>query len=91
MNLEVNSDPPLSARRTSSRCCSARRRTSEDAELRALSPQAATQSEEQLLRAAFARAAAAPIVGPVGRAVEQTLGVDLVQIEPEPRHGRTIR
>jgi hypothetical protein len=35
-----------------------------------------------LLRAAFARIATAPIVGPVGRAVEQTLGFDVVQLTP---------
>jgi autotransporter translocation and assembly factor TamB len=54
----------------------------EDAELRALRPGAAAQSEEQLIRAAGARILAAPISAPVGRAVEQTLGIDTVQITP---------
>jgi len=81
MNLEVNSDPPLPLVDIV-RLLLGQTTDVEDAELRALSPQASTQSEEALLRAAFARLAAAPIVGPVGRAVEQTFGVDLVQLSP---------
>jgi len=81
MNLELNSDPPLPAVDIISLLFG---QTTDvgDAELRALRPQAATQSEEALLRAALARFATAPIVGPVGRAVEQTFGVDLVQLSP---------
>jgi hypothetical protein len=51
-------------------------------EIRALRPQAATQSEEQLLKAGILRVLAGGITGSVGRAVEQTLGIDTVQISP---------
>ena len=81
MNLELNSDPPLPAVDIISLLFGQATDVG-DAELRALRPQAATQSEEALLRAALARFATAPIVGPVGRAVEQTFGVDLVQLSP---------
>jgi autotransporter translocation and assembly factor TamB len=80
MNLELNSDPPLPAVDIISLLFG---QTTDvgDAELRALRPQAATQSEDALLRAG--RASLRPrIVGPVGRAVEQTFGVDLVQLSP---------
>jgi hypothetical protein len=81
MNLEVNSEPPLPLFDIVSLLMGQTTDVS-DPELRALRPQTATQSEEALLRAAFAQLATAPIVGPVGRAVEQTFGVDLVQLSP---------
>ncbi|HEY7055544.1 MAG TPA: translocation/assembly module TamB domain-containing protein, partial [Vicinamibacterales bacterium] len=81
MNLELNSDPPLPAVDIISLLFGQSTDVS-DPELRALRPQTASQSEEALLRAALARFATAPIVGPVGRAVEQTFGVDLVQLSP---------
>ncbi|MBA3887838.1 MAG: translocation/assembly module TamB domain-containing protein, partial [Acidobacteria bacterium] len=49
------------------------------AELRSLS---AARSEEELLRAAGARLLGGAISAPVGRVVEQTLGLDTVQITP---------
>ena len=42
----------------------------------------ATQSEQELLKVLLARQLAGGITGPVGRAVEQTFGVDTVQITP---------
>lgn len=49
------------------------------AEIQSLSPQ---ESEEQILQMLGARLLANPVAAPVGRAVEQTFGVDTVQITP---------
>ncbi len=54
----------------------------ENAELRSLRPGAAAQAEQQLLKAAGARLLTGIVSAPVGRAVEQTFGVDTVQITP---------
>ncbi|MCA1559381.1 MAG: translocation/assembly module TamB domain-containing protein, partial [Acidobacteria bacterium] len=54
----------------------------ENAELRALRPEASEANELELIRAGAARLIASPISAPVGRAVEQTLGIDTVQITP---------
>jgi translocation and assembly module TamB len=51
-----------------------------DAELRAL--RRGQQTEQELLMAGAARLLATPLGSPVGRAVEQTLGIDTVQITP---------
>jgi hypothetical protein len=81
MNLELNSDPPLPTVNIISLLFG---QTTDlvNPELQALKPQAATQSEEQLLKAGILRVLAGGITGSVGRAVEQSLGVDTVQISP---------
>ena len=81
MNLELNSDPPLPTVNIIS-LLFGQTTDLENPELQALRPQAATQSEEQLLKAGLLRVLAGGITGTVGRAVEQTLGVDTVQISP---------
>jgi translocation and assembly module TamB len=53
-----------------------------NAELRALSPEASTEAEEALLRAAGARLLAGTISAPVRRVVEETLRLDTAQITP---------
>ena len=53
-----------------------------NAELRALNPQASTQAEEALLRAAGARLITGTISAPVRRVVEETLRLDTAQITP---------
>ena len=81
MNFEVNSDPPLPTVDIISLMFGQTTR-SEQSRAAALRPQAATQSEEQLLKAGLLRVLTGGITGSVGRAVEQTLGVDTVQISP---------
>jgi hypothetical protein len=81
MNLELNSDPPLPTVNIIS-LLFGQTTDLQNPELQALRPQAATQSEEQLLKAGLLRVLAGGITGTVGRAVEQTLGVDTVQISP---------
>jgi translocation and assembly module TamB len=53
-----------------------------EAELRSLSAAGAARSEEELLKAAGARLLGGALSAPVGRVVEQTLGLDTVQITP---------
>jgi hypothetical protein len=78
--MNANSDPPLPVVDIIS-LLFGQTTNLEDAELKALRPGASTQSEEALLRAAAARFLTSPISAPVGRVVEQTLGVEL-QIAP---------
>ena len=54
----------------------------QDAELRALRPESATEAKEALIRAAGARLIASPISAPVRRVVEETLGLDTAQVTP---------
>jgi autotransporter translocation and assembly factor TamB len=54
----------------------------ENPELRSLSASQSAQSQEELLKAAGARFLGGALSAPVGRAVEQTLGLDTVQITP---------
>ena len=83
MNFEVNSDPPLpTVDIISLMFGQTPTPTSQNPELRRLRPEAATQSEEQLLKAGLLRVLTGGITGSVGRAVEQTLGIDTVQISP---------
>lgn len=83
MNLALDSDPPLSqVDIISVMFGQAPSSTLQNPELAALSPQAATQSEEQLLKAGLLRVLAGGITGSVSRAVEQGLGIDTVQISP---------
>ena len=81
MNLELNSDPPLPQVNIVS-LIFGQTTDLNNPELQALRPSAATQSEEQLLKSGLLRVLAGGITGSVGRAVEQTLGVDTVQISP---------
>lgn len=81
LNLELNSDPPLPTVNIIA-LVFGQTTDLQNPELQALRPQAATQSEEQLLKAGLLRVLAGGITGTVGRAVEQTLGVDTVQISP---------
>ena len=53
-----------------------------NAELRALSPQGATDAEEALLRAAGARLITGTLAAPVRRVVEETFRLDTAQIAP---------
>jgi translocation and assembly module TamB len=76
----VNSDPPLPEIDIVSLLLG--QQTSVDADLRLRNPATASQAETELLRGMTARLLASPIVSPVGRAVEQTLGFDTVQITP---------
>jgi hypothetical protein len=83
MNFQVNSDPPLPTVDIISLMFGQTTGTDlANPELRALRPQAATQSEEQLLKAGLLRVLAGGITGSVSRAVEQSLGIDTVQISP---------
>jgi len=83
MNFEVNSDPPLATVDILSLIFGQATATNlENPELRRLRPEAATRSEEQLLKVGLVRLLAGGITGSVGRAVEQTLGIDTVQISP---------
>lgn len=54
----------------------------DDAELRALRPEAATEAKDALIRAAGARLIASPISAPVRRVVEERFGLDTAQIAP---------
>ncbi len=53
-----------------------------NAELRALSPDGATEAEEALLRSAGARLITGTLAAPVRRVVEETFGLDTAQITP---------
>jgi hypothetical protein len=79
VSMNLNSDPPLSGAGIVLLLFG--QTTDIDEELRTLSPSAATRTEEDLLKAATARLLTGTISAPVGRAVEQALGVDL-QITP---------
>ena len=83
MSFAVNSDPPLPTIDIISLVFGqAAGSDLANPELRALRPNVATQTEEQLLKAGILRILAGGITGTVGRAVEQTLGIDTVQISP---------
>jgi hypothetical protein len=83
MNFEVNSDPPLPTVSIISLIFG--QSTGSDLrnpEFLRLRPEAATQSEEQLLKAGLLRVLTGGLTGSVSRAVEQSLGFDTVQITP---------
>jgi translocation and assembly module TamB len=81
MSMNATSDPPLPTIDVVSLLLGqAPDPLSADLDVRAIqSPQ---QSEQELLQVFLARQLASPVSGPVGRAVEQTFGVDTVQITP---------
>jgi hypothetical protein len=82
MNLELNSDPPLPPRSIIGLVFGQAGSDVTDPEVAALRPQAATQAEEALLREGIVRVLAGGITGSVGRAVENAIGIDTVQISP---------
>ncbi|MEO6214237.1 MAG: translocation/assembly module TamB domain-containing protein [Vicinamibacterales bacterium] len=77
----LNSDPPLPEVDIVS-LLFGRPTDVQNAEVRLLDPTKGMQTETDLLKALSARLLASPISAPVGRVVEQTLGVDTVQITP---------
>jgi hypothetical protein len=79
--LTVNSDPPLPVADIASLLLG-QTTDLENAELRTLSPSASARSEEELMRALGSRLIGGVISAPIGRAVEQTLGLTTVQITP---------
>ncbi|MEP6914487.1 MAG: translocation/assembly module TamB domain-containing protein, partial [Acidobacteriota bacterium] len=80
LSMNLNSDPPLPE--VSILLLLLGETTNiADAELTSLNPAAANRSREDLLKAAMARLLTGSLSAPVGRVVEQTLGVDL-QITP---------
>src|SRR6266542_3902210 len=81
MTMNLNSDPPLSQVGIALLLFGQTSSNDLNSELRMLNPNAATRSEEDLLKAATARLLTGSISAPVNRAVEQTLGVNL-QITP---------
>jgi autotransporter translocation and assembly factor TamB len=82
MNLDMNSDPPLPVRSIIGLVFGQAGTGVTDPEVAALSPQAATQAEEALLRQGIVQVLAGGITGSVGRAVENAIGIDTVQISP---------
>ncbi len=76
----INSDPPLPEIDIVSLLLG--QTTALDADLRLRNPATASQTETELLRALASRLIASPISAPVGRAVEEALGFDTVQITP---------
>ncbi len=81
MTVSLNSDPPLPQVDILSLMLGQTTNV-ENAELRSLQAGAAQASEQQLLQAAGARLLTGALSAPVGRAVEQTFGIDTVQITP---------
>jgi autotransporter translocation and assembly factor TamB len=79
LDVELNSDPPLSQVDIVSLLFGDVRPT-QDSELNALRTQ--DVAEQQLLQSRAARMLASPISSGVGRVVEQTFGVDTFQITP---------
>jgi hypothetical protein len=79
--LTVNSDPPLPVADIASLLLG-QTTDLQNAELRTLNPSASTRSEEELMRALGSRLIGGVISAPIGRAVEQTLGLTTVQITP---------
>jgi hypothetical protein len=79
--LTLNSDPPLPNADIIALLFGTTTDIS-NAELRALSPQAATEAEEKLLRSATARLLTGTISAPVRRVVEETFRLDTAQITP---------
>jgi TamB, inner membrane protein subunit of TAM complex len=83
MNFEANSDPPLPTVSIISLMFGQSSGSDlADPEFLRLRPEAATQSEEQLLKAGLLRVLTGGLTGSVSRAVEQSLGIDTVQITP---------
>ena len=95
-SVSLNSDPPLPEVDIISLLLRPDRRTSTDAELRALQPNAAPAAEEVLLQGAAARLLTGPISAPVGRVdgarrsastrqIAPTIGTDSDPLTPSAR------
>jgi autotransporter translocation and assembly factor TamB len=80
LNLSLNSDPPLPTVDIISLVFGQPTGDLSNPELRSLNSQTAAQSEEQLLKMMFVRLGVGAITGSIGRAVEQTFGIDTVRI-----------
>jgi autotransporter translocation and assembly factor TamB len=80
LSMNLNSDPPLPSSGILLLLLGETRNIA-DAELKALNPALTTRSQEDLLKAATARLLTGSLSAPVGRVVEEALGVDL-QITP---------
>lgn len=81
LNVQFDADPPLPSVDIIA-LLFGQTTNVENAELRALQPQAAAASEEALLRASAARLLTGTLTGQVGRVAEQVLGLDTLQISP---------
>jgi hypothetical protein len=81
ISLTLGSDPPLPEIDIIS-LLFGQNTSLENAELRALRPEAATEAKEALIRALGARVIASPISAPVQRVVEETFGLDTAQVSP---------
>jgi len=80
LNMSLNSDPPLPTVDVISLVFGQPTGDLSNPELRSLNAQTSAQTEEQLLKAMVIRLGAGTIINPLGRAVEQALGFDTVQI-----------
>jgi TamB, inner membrane protein subunit of TAM complex len=80
LNMSLNSDPPLPTVDVISLVFGQPTGDLSNPELRSLNAQTSAQTEEQLLKAMIVRLGAGTIINPLGRAVEQALGFDTVQI-----------
>jgi hypothetical protein len=80
LNMSLNSDPPLPTVDIISLVFGQDTGDLGSPETRRLNAQMTAQSEEQLLRAMFVRIATNIVIQPVSRVVEQSLGIDTVQI-----------
>jgi autotransporter translocation and assembly factor TamB len=81
VSLALNSDPPLPNADIIALLFGTTTDVS-NAELRALSPEGATEAEEALLRSAGARLITGSLSAPVRRVVEETFRLDTAQIAP---------
>jgi autotransporter translocation and assembly factor TamB len=80
-SMTLNSDPPLPEVDIVSLLIGQTTNV-QDAELRALRPEAELEAKQALIRAAGARLIASPISAPVRRVVEETFGLDTAQVTP---------
>ena len=81
MSLSLGSDPPLPEVDIIGLLFGQTTRI-DDAELRALRPEAANDTKEALIQALGARVIASPISAPVRRVVEETFRLDTAQVTP---------
>ena len=80
-SMTLNSDPPLPEIDIVS-LLFGQNPDVQNAELRALRPEAETEAKQALIRAAGARLITSPISTPVRRVVEETFGLDTAQVTP---------
>jgi TamB, inner membrane protein subunit of TAM complex len=82
MNMDLNSDPPLTTAQIIGLVFGQPGTDVTNPEVAALRQQTVTQNEEALLREGILRVLAGGITGSVSRAFENALGIDTVQISP---------